>query len=126
MKKCKTDKRVLRRSGRFPWHVEKYQTEQPAIHTKVYYTRIKNNDDVVGGGNKYVRGVIMGIMMSVCEYCTGDEFLTWLARGTNLILVDKRSGDNIYCICTTQERYDMFTSIVEKQYPGICDFDIYD
>ena len=96
------------------------------IHTKNYYTRIKNNDSVTGGGNRYVQGVVMGSMTSVCVDCVDDDFLKYIGRGTQMILVDKQSGDTIYRICTTQERYDMFTSIVEKQYPELCDFDIYD
>ena len=95
-------------------------------NTKNYYTRIKNNDSVIGGGNKYVRGVIMGIMESVCRYCTHDDFLTWLSRGTVEILVEKQTGDHIYKICTTDELYDEFKNIVEKEYPGICEFDIFE
>ena len=103
-----------------------YNKQPDPIATKDYYTRIKNDDPVIGGGNKYVQGVVMGIMTSVCEECVDDECLKWVARGTSKILVDKRTGDHIYCIRTSQERYDMFAIIVEKVYPGICEFDIYD
>lgn len=96
------------------------------IYTKDYYTRIKNNDPVTGGGNRFVQGVVMGIMTSVCIDCVDDEFIKYISKDSIRILVDKQSGDNIYRIRTTQERYDIFTGIVEKQYPGLCDFDIYD
>ena len=94
--------------------------------TKTYYTRIKNNDPVVGGGNKYVQGVISGILRSVCKFCTDDDFCRWVSKGTFGILVDKQTGDTIYRICTTDELYNKFKNIVEKEYPNICDFDIYD
>lgn len=96
------------------------------IHVKDYYTRIKNNDPCIGGGNKYVQGVVMGIMTSICVDCIDDDFLKYISKGTPRILKDKQSGDIIYCIRTTQERYDMFAGIVKKQYPELCDFDIYD
>lgn len=103
-----------------------YDKRCTAIHVKDYYTRIKNNDPCIGGGNKYVQGVVMGIMTSVCIDCVDDNFLTYISKGTTRILKDKRSGDVIYRIRTTQERYDIFAGIVEKQYPELCDFDIYD
>lgn len=95
-------------------------------HTKSYYTLIKNNDQDVGGGNRYVQGVIMGIMESVCVHCVDDEFLRYIAKGTPRILVDRRSGDTVYCIHTTKELYETFTNIVNQKYPGVCEFDIYD
>ena len=49
-------------------------------YTKTYYTRIKNDDPTIGGGNKYVQGVIMGIMLSVCRECVEDSFLTFIAK----------------------------------------------
>ena len=102
--------------------------KQKTYNTKTYYTRIKNNDPVIGGGNKYVQGVISGILQSVCTECTDDEFCRWLSKGTFGILVDKQTGDVIYRIVTTDELYDKFKTIVEKHYPSfdICDFDIYD
>ena len=68
----------------------------------------------------------MGIMTSVCIDCVDNDVLKYMSEGSTCILVDKQSGDNIYRIRTTRERYDMFVGIVEKQYPEICDFDIYD
>ena len=95
-------------------------------HTKDYYTRIKNDDSILGGGNEYVTGVIMGIMESVCVECVDDDFLTKLSQRTVRILKDKRSGDYIYKIKTTDELYAKFAAIVERQYPRLCEFDIYD
>lgn len=96
-----------------------------SYNTKYYFTRIKNDSAILGGGNEYVRGVIMGIMTSVCVECTNDEFLTWYSRGTVRILKDNHTGDDIYEILTTDELYDKFRSIVDAWYPGLCEFDIF-
>lgn len=93
---------------------------------KDYYTRIKNDGSVFSGGNEYVLGVIMGIMLSVCVEYTDDDFLTKLCRNTTHILKDNRTGDAVYRVRTTHELYDAFMSIVERYYPGICEFDIFD
>lgn len=95
-------------------------------YTKTYYTRIKNDDPTIGGGNKYVQGVIMGIMLSVCRECVEDDFLTFIANGTIRVLKDKQTGDHIYTIHTTDELYEKFKDIVNKEYPNVCEFDIYD
>lgn len=100
--------------------------KKKTYNTKNYYTRIKNNDPIVGGGNEYVQGVIMGVMTSVCRDCVDDDFLTFISKGTIRILRDKQTGDHIYTICTTDELYDKFKSIVEREYPNVCEFDIYD
>lgn len=100
--------------------------KKKTYNSKTYYTRIKNNNPVTGGGNKSVQGVIMGIMLSVCTYCADDDFLTWLSKGTEGILVDKQTGDRIFRIRTTDELYDKFRKIVEHLYPNVCEFDIFD
>lgn len=68
----------------------------------------------------------MGIMLSVCRECVEDNFLTFIANGTIRVLKDKQTGDHIYTIHTTDELYEKFKDIVNKEYPNVCEFDIYD
>ena len=90
-----------------------------SYNTKDYYTRIKTDND-------YVLGVIMGFMESVCVECVDDDFLTKLSHRTVRILKDKQTGHHIYKILTTDRLYAKFASIVERWYPGHCEFDIFD
>jgi hypothetical protein len=94
------------------------------IRTKTYYTRIKNNDPIVGGGNKFVQGVIMGYLECICG---GEEYQSMVgARPIITLLVDKKTGDHIYSIITTHDLYQKFVEITETGYPGVCEFDIFD
>ena len=95
-------------------------------HVKYYYTRILNNDSVFSGRTDYILGVIMGVMTSVCVEGADDDFLTKLSRKSVLILTDNRTGDRIYRIRTTRELYNKFADIIEKEYPGVCEFDMFD
>lgn len=90
---------------------------------KDYYTRIKNGDPTVGGGNKYVQGVIMGYMDCICR---DDEYERVFGKPRIGILVDKKTGDTIYHIITMEELYRKFADEVEHHYPGVCEFDIFD
>ena len=78
---------------------------------KRYFTNIKNNHPVFGG-NAYVRGVVMGIMVTTCD---GD----WVGPQW----VDKKTEDHAFEVATTPEKYQLFAERVEKKYPGLCEFD---
>lgn len=80
----------------------------------------------MGGGSNYVRGVIMGVMTSICIDTLDDDFLKGTSNCTVRILKDNQTGDHVYRIRTTIERYNLFANIIEKTYLGVCEFDIYD
>lgn len=89
---------------------------------KTYYTRLRFGTCAM---DKYVQGVIMGMMLAICK--TGEaecERINW--KGSNIIGKDKNTGDYIYSTVTTRERYYDFMEAVEKMYPGTCEFDIID
>lgn len=95
------------------------------IVNKQYYTRIRNTNDKFGADNKYVRGVIMGLMLAICkEGFTNGEYSSRSYTGP--LLTDKKTGDCIYQVCTTDERYTEFIKEVEFMYPNLCEFDIFD
>lgn len=90
---------------------------------KTYYTRLKHN---TVSADKYVQGVIFGMMLSICTVGeTGlDERINW--KGCNIVGKDRKTGDYIYSTATTRERYYEFRDAVEKFYPGTCEFDVFD
>lgn len=77
-----------------------------------FWTTIKG-DVSTFGRNKYVRGVIMGIQYVVC----GNGSVT------TPLLGDNETGDVHFRVKCSEELYDSFAKIVEKKYPGLCEFD---
>lgn len=62
--------------------------------------------------NDYVLGRISGMMDAICNPENEPAFATYhIPEGTGL---------TVEC---TQEQYDKFTKMVEKNYPGLCEFD---
>ena len=74
----------------------------------VVSTLIKRNHKF--GENAYVRGRISGIKLVVCD--GSDKFAN----------CEIDEGILIKSECTP-EQYDEFMNIVEKHYPGLCEFD---
>lgn len=77
-----------------------------------FWTIIKGDVNVFGR-NDYVRGVIMGIQYVVC------------GKGsvTTPLFVDEETGDAHFGIKCSEKLYGLFADIVEKKYPGLCEFD---
>ena len=79
---------------------------------KTYYTLVKYNHPVFGGNN-YVRGVIMGMMTTICY---GDQI--------GPVRVSALSSNHYLEITTTEARYRLFKERVEERYPGLCEFNV--
>ena len=80
-----------------------------------FYTLVKENHKF--GGNDYIRGKIHSYKELICD---GErDGLTKPAFAWNII---SGVGHAIATECT-QEQYDHFSQMVEKHYPGLCEFD---
>lgn len=85
---------------------------------KIFKTLIKENHKL--SGNPYVSGKISGIQNCICEYevISNDKplFGSRYIEGLGTILVCR----------TTEGCYSNFIRIIEKMYPGLCEFDFKD
>lgn len=76
-----------------------------------FYTFIKKEHKL--GGMLYVQGRIHGFMTLICEEDQG------IPSGIGV----SESG-TIFVTETTEEKYAKFKKVVEKHYPGLCEFDV--
>lgn len=82
---------------------------------KVFDTLVKKDHKF--GGNNYVTGRIFGMMEGICRgYRDGfnePDLALWHVPGV---------GDVMTTVCEP-EKYESFKTLVEKHYPGLCEFD---
>lgn len=83
---------------------------------KVFDTLVKKNHKF--GDNKYVTGRIAGMMDAICcrneEGYYEPELCLWHIPGV---------GDVMTTYCE-ESKYESFKKLVEKNYPGLCEFDV--
>lgn len=80
------------------------------MEKKLFRTLIKNN--TVLGEKSYVQGKISGYQDIICDR---DEETTFANIGSE-------KGTILTTKCT-ELQYDAFKKMVEKHYPGVCEFD---
>lgn len=68
----------------------------------------------------YIQGRIGGIMCAICDYPHDNTPHAFYERITP---AGKITGCRLVTRCTREE-YMLFKEIVEKQYPGFCQFDV--
>lgn len=78
---------------------------------RIYWTKI-NGGDKIFGGNAYVRGRISGFLEVLCGKSVTPTFL------------DPETGDAHASVKCTEEQYRVFRKMVEKRYPGLCEFNV--
>lgn len=76
-----------------------------------FYTLIKKEHKL--GDRLYVQGRIHGFMTLICEE---DETIP-SGIGVNEV-------GTIFVTVTDEEKYAKFKEIVERHYPGLCEFDV--
>lgn len=85
------------------------------MEKKVFNTLIKKDHKF--GENEYVHGRISGMQEMICDGNNNgvDEpgYAMWHIPGVGEVLVT-------YC---EPEKYESFKNLVEKHYPGLCEFD---
>lgn len=83
------------------------------METRKIKTLVKHDHTL--GKDNYVLGRIVGAMAVLCKEdpAMGLEF----GRGRC------KNGDNIIVTETTNKKYELFTSVIESWYPGLCIFD---
>ncbi len=79
------------------------------------YTLVK--EDHKFGKNSYVRGKIHSYKELICD---GER--DGISKPAFAWKVVSGVGEVIATVCT-QEQYDRFSQMVEKHYPGLCEFD---
>lgn len=60
----------------------------------------------------FVVGRVSGMKTAICDFDNKPDYADYYGPD-GVLLITK----------CTQEQYDKFTEIVEKNYPGLCDFD---
>lgn len=76
-----------------------------------FYTFIKKEHKL--GDRLYVHGRIHGFMTLICEEDQG------VPSGVGVF-----GSGTIFVTKTTEEKYAKFKEVVEKHYPGLCEFDV--
>ena len=80
------------------------------MEKKLFRTLIKGN--TLLGAKEYVRGKISGYQDIICDRDEERSFANIMAE-KGVILTTK----------CTELQYDAFRQMVEKHYPGVCEFD---
>lgn len=78
---------------------------------RIYWTKIRGVDKTFGCTD-YVRGRINGFSEVLC------------GLHVRPICVEPENGDRYICVKCTEEQYQAFQNLVEKRYPGLCEFDV--
>lgn len=78
---------------------------------RIYWTKIDGNNKIFGG-REYICGRINGFMEVLC------------GRNSSPRLVDPENNVEHISVKCTEEEYQAFQKLVEKRYPGLCEFDV--
>ena len=79
---------------------------------KKFYTTIIKKDNALSG-NPYVYGRIIGISEVIFEH----EFCSYWHK-------DMNDGASYFTVFGKESDYEKFQEMIERIYPGLCDFDV--
>ena len=84
------------------------------MEKRIFVTRIKRNHKL--SGNEFVIGKISGIQHMFNSPEDGEI--------TEFAIVAHDDGSCDLRVACSETRYKVFVGIVEKLYPGLCEFDV--
>ena len=79
---------------------------------RIYWTKINGNYEGFGINSDYVRGRISGFLEVLCGKSIAPTSL------------NPETGDAHMGVKCTEEKYQVFRKMIEKRYPGLCEFDV--
>ena len=90
------------------------------MEVKTFSTIIDLNGMQDKDSMTYIKGRIGGMMCAICDYPHGNMPHALYQRRTT---TGEITGYRLFTRCTPEE-YMLFKEIVEKYYPGFCQFDL--